>query len=54
LTCCAATLWGWATAVALALLIVANVWTRYFVSGPMAWAWRSLAYWRIQPFRKGS
>lgn len=47
-----ATLWGWATGVALFLLLVANIWTRYFISGPMEWAWRSLAYWRIQPFRR--
>ncbi len=47
-----ATLWAWATGIALGLLLVANIWTRYFVSGPMEWAWRSLAYWRIQPFRR--
>ncbi|QGP78396.1 DUF418 domain-containing protein [Sphingobium sp. CAP-1] len=47
-----ATLWGWATGIALTLLLAANIWTRYFVSGPMEWAWRSLAYWRRQPFRR--
>lgn len=47
-----ATLWGWATGIALLLLLVANIWTRYFISGPMEWAWRSLSYWRIQPFRR--
>jgi uncharacterized protein len=47
-----ATLWGWATAIALCLLLVANIWTRFFVSGPLEWAWRSLAYWQRQPFRK--
>lgn len=49
-----ATLWGWATAVALALLAVANIWTRFFISGPMEWSWRSLAYWKKQPFRRPS
>ncbi|MFC3441460.1 DUF418 domain-containing protein [Sphingobium rhizovicinum] len=48
-----ATLWGWATGIALLLLLLANIWTRYFISGPMEWAWRSLAYWRRQPFRRG-
>ncbi|MES2095406.1 MAG: DUF418 domain-containing protein [Pseudomonadota bacterium] len=49
---------GWAglNAVALAmlvaLLIAANIWTRYFATGPMEWAWRSLAYLKRQPFRK--
>ncbi|WHO37197.1 DUF418 domain-containing protein [Sphingobium sp. AP49] len=47
-----ATLWGWATAIALGLLLCANIWTRYFVSGPMEWAWRSLAYCKRQPFRR--
>lgn len=47
-----ATLWGWATGIALLLLLMANIWTRYFISGPMEWAWRSLAYWRRQPFRR--
>lgn len=47
-----ATLWGWATGIALFLLLVANIWTRFFVSGPMEWCWRSLSYWRRQPFRR--
>ena len=34
------------------LLILANVWMRYFVSGPFEWLWRSLAYNRRQPFRR--
>jgi len=41
-----------ATIVNIALLILANVWTRAFVSGPVEWLWRSLAYWRRQPFRR--
>lgn len=47
-----AQLWGWATAIALCLLLLANIWTRYFLSGPMEWLWRSLAYCRRQPFKR--
>lgn len=49
---------GWAgmaaiaTGVILLVLIIANIWTRYFAMGPMEWAWRSLAYLERQPFRK--
>ena len=32
-------------------LALANVWLRYFAIGPMEWAWRSLTYQRLQPFR---
>jgi uncharacterized protein len=42
---------GVATAVIALLLVVANVWTRFFSTGPLEWAWRSLAYWKRQPFR---
>jgi uncharacterized protein len=34
------------------LLIVANLWGRWFAMGPMEWAWRSLAYCQRQPFLK--
>lgn len=47
-----AALWAWSTAIALILLLVANIWTRYFISGPMEWCWRSLSYWKRQPFRR--
>lgn len=40
-----------ATATWVLLLIVANIWVRYFQMGPMEWAWRSLAYGKRQPFR---
>jgi uncharacterized protein len=49
---------GWATlaieaSIVLGLLLVAaNLWTRYFASGPFEWVWRSLAYGQRQPFRK--
>lgn len=41
-----------ATLVNVGLLILANVWMRHFVSGPLEWLWRSLAYWERQPFRR--
>lgn len=51
---------GWAQlAVAAALidvvmLVLANLWLRYYLCGPLEWAWRSLAYWQRQPFvRRG-
>jgi uncharacterized protein len=40
-----------ALAVMAAQLILANVWTSAFAVGPLEWAWRSLAYLKIQPFR---
>lgn len=50
---------GWAyvmwqaSVVIVLLLIFANVWMRLFQSGPLEWLWRSLAYGRKQPFRRG-
>lgn len=29
-----------------------HIWLRYFRFGPLEWAWRSLTYWKVQPFRK--
>lgn len=43
-----------ATIVNVILLVAANLWLRYFVSGPIEWLWRSLAYWQRQPFRRGA
>lgn len=49
---------GWAqlawqaSAVVVVLLIFANLWMRSFVSGPLEWVWRSLAYLQRQPFRR--
>lgn len=34
-------------------LIWSPVWLRYFRFGPVEWAWRSLTYWKKQPFRIG-
>jgi uncharacterized protein len=33
-------------------IIFSNVWLQYFRFGPMEWLWRSLTYWKKQPFRK--
>jgi uncharacterized protein len=33
-------------------IIYSNIWLRYFRFGPLEWAWRSLTYWKKQPFRK--
>jgi uncharacterized protein len=33
-------------------IIYSNIWMRYFCFGPMEWVWRSLTYWKWQPFRK--
>lgn len=39
-------------AVWLIQIIYSNIWLRYFRFGPMEWAWRSLTYWKKQPFLK--
>lgn len=48
--------WAWlawqATLVVAFLLVFANVWMRFFASGPLEWVWRSLSYNRRQPFRR--
>ncbi|MGB4771803.1 MAG: DUF418 domain-containing protein [Chitinophagaceae bacterium] len=31
-------------------LIVSPIWLRYFHYGPLEWVWRSLTYWKRQPF----
>jgi uncharacterized protein len=33
-------------------LVISPLWLRYFLYGPLEWLWRSLTYWRIQPFRR--
>lgn len=33
-------------------IAVSNIWLRYFRFGPFEWLWRSLTYWKIQPFKK--
>lgn len=49
---------GWAELAAIATaviafeLVLANIYMRYFVAGPLEWLWRSLAYVRWQPLRR--
>jgi uncharacterized protein len=31
-------------------LIISPLWLRSFLFGPLEWIWRSLTYWRLQPF----
>jgi uncharacterized protein len=33
------------------ILIVSPIWLRHFRFGPLEWGWRSLTYWKKQPFR---
>jgi uncharacterized protein len=33
-------------------LLLSPIWLRFFQFGPMEWLWRSLTYWRWQPFFK--
>jgi hypothetical protein len=34
------------------ILIVSPFWLRRFRFGPLEWVWRSLTYWKKQPFRR--
>jgi uncharacterized protein len=31
-------------------IIFCNIWMHFFLYGPLEWAWRSLTYWKRQPF----
>ncbi len=33
-------------------IIWSHIWLKFFRFGPLEWAWRSLTYWKIQPFVK--
>ncbi len=33
-------------------LIFSPIWLRYFRFGPLEWLWRSLTYWKFQPFKR--
>ncbi|MGC3947894.1 MAG: DUF418 domain-containing protein [Chryseolinea sp.] len=33
-------------------IIFCNIWMRFFLYGPCEWVWRSLTYWRAQPFKR--
>ena len=35
-------------------IVFCNIWMRFFLFGPCEWVWRSLTYWRRQPFRRTS
>ena len=35
-------------------LILSPLWLSRFRFGPLEWLWRSMTYWRLQPFRKAS
>ncbi len=35
-------------------IIWSHIWLRYFRFGPLEWTWRSLTYWKKQPFRKAT
>jgi uncharacterized protein len=39
-------------AVWIVQLIVSPLWLRFFLFGPLEWVWRSLTYWRRQPFMR--
>ena len=33
-------------------LILSPIWLQHFNFGPLEWLWRSLTYWKLQPFKK--
>jgi uncharacterized protein len=39
-------------AIWLLQIIYSHIWLRYFRFGPFEWLWRSLTYWKRQPFKK--
>ena len=39
-------------AIWIAQLMLSSLWLRYFQFGPLEWLWRSLTYWKKQPFRR--
>jgi uncharacterized protein len=39
-------------AIWIAQLIVSPLWLRFFFFGPLEWVWRSLTYWKRQPFMR--
>jgi len=36
----------------LLILTLSPFWLRRFRFGPLEWVWRSLTYWKRQPFRR--
>jgi uncharacterized protein len=45
-------LYGAVFLVWLLILIISPWWLRHFRFGPLEWVWRSLTYWKKQPFRR--
>ncbi len=41
-------------AVSLIQIAFSVLWLRAFRFGPLEWAWRSLTYWKLQPFRRAA
>lgn len=35
-------------------IVTSHIWLKYFLFGPCEWAWRSLTYWKKQPFLKAA
>ena len=35
-------------------IIFCHIWMRFFLYGPVEWLWRSLTYWRAQPFKRSA
>jgi uncharacterized protein len=33
-------------------LLISPIWLKHFRFGPLEWLWRSLTYWKVQPFAK--
>jgi len=33
-------------------IILSHIWMRNFLFGPFEWLWRSLTYWKLQPFKR--
>jgi len=44
-------LWGIVLVIWLVQLVASPIWLKHFRYGPAEWMWRSLSYWRRQPFR---
>ena len=32
-------------------VLFASIWLKHFRFGPAEWLWRSLTYWKVQPFK---
>lgn len=45
---------GVALAIIAGQVVLANAWMAAFESGPADWLWKSLVYWKRQPFRKAT